>query len=102
MVLRYRKQNNLFIPQYQLTDLSWKDFQVKEIGGDLLRLCRAIGDIQWPRKWEDGIWHYDPSRGEIDQDQSLIFKTEMFVSAFLAAANSHYDTSTVNFTPPNK
>lgn len=98
MELRYNLVGIYYIPQYKLPDGEWKDFKNKNIKGTHLeKLCIAIGNLQLPRRWENGSWHFTPTGDQKTRDMSLIFTTEMYVMAFLGAAKSHFDSKPRGF-----
>lgn len=91
MELRYRIENTFFVPQYKLgKEEVWRDFLRTNIGGDLLKICGSLGNIQYPRRMDAGQWYIESKKSE---EQYLIFTKEIFVLAFLGAAKAYFDTS---------
>jgi hypothetical protein len=98
MELRYEFVSGYYVPQYKRKDNGeWADFKVAHIKGDLRRLCESIGDLQHPRRWANGQWHFEPEKSKLIDytDQSLFFKSPVFASAFLGACKVWFGTAPV-------
>lgn len=95
---RYVFVSGYYVPQYKRKDNGeWVDFKVAQIKGDLRRLCVAIGDLQCPRRWANGQWHFEPEKSKPINysDQSLFFTAPVFASAFLGACRAWFDVEPV-------
>lgn len=97
MKLRYRIYDRYYIPQYKKDDESeWMDFKVKNIHGSLRKLCIAISNIQfYPSSYP--IWHFSPNDNQNEDNMSLIFETDILVSAFLGSAKCWFTEKVQEF-----
>jgi len=78
--------NGLYIPQFKNGDKEWEPFTKGMIKGDMLTLCRCLGDISAPRKWTSGQWHFESEGLKSHDDESIFFTKPMYAMAFIGAA----------------
>lgn len=91
MKLRYRKIENIYIPQYSNDGEKWNTFKEHQIDGDLRKLCCRIGDLQLHDKFSScGQWFYASTK-------EVMFTTELFCMAFLGASKSRFKEELKNF-----
>lgn len=101
MKLRYRMSADLYIPQYQKKDETWEDFKVKDLVGATIleRVAQVLANIENRAKWTEGQWYFEPVKGTgtVKEDMSIFFKKEIYVMAFLGAAQSTWGNEPKEF-----
>ncbi len=88
MKFRYRiNAQGLYIPEYMLADgTEWIPFKVCNIAGKMKKVCRALAEMSYPRSTKSGQWHFEPEGAASYNDQALFFTDEIYVMAFIGAA----------------
>ena len=67
-------------------------FKSKHVKGKLRDIAQSLGDLSYPRRFDDGQWIY-VNKG-VTQEESCIFSTDpIYVRAFLGAANHWHEQS---------
>ena len=99
MKLRYEIRNSDYIPQYFHNE-QWYDFKVRNVKGELKNICQQIGFLQ--NNFGRSQWYYiqngnDLKNGVGLEEMIVFFTKEIYVNAFLGAAQYHFKEKYVNF-----